>query len=94
MPENRESCFVIMPFSKTSNEHTEEYWSDQFNTFLKPLIEENPYLEARRSEALRGDILQQIISNLVFARVVVADLTDQNCNVYCDLSPENSNTAI
>jgi len=90
MPENRETCFVIMPFSKTTKKHTEEYWSDQFNTFLKPLIEENPYLEARRSEALRGDILQQIITSLVFARVVVADLTDQNCNVYWELGIRQS----
>ena len=35
-----------MPFSKTTEEHTEEYWTSQFETFLKPLIEENPNLEA------------------------------------------------
>jgi hypothetical protein len=32
-------CFVIMPFSETTPEHTEDYWTRHFDTFLKPLIE-------------------------------------------------------
>jgi hypothetical protein len=83
-------CFVIMPFSKTSEEHTEEYWTKHFNTYLKPLIEENTNLEARRSEALRGDILRQIITDLVTSPVVVADLTDENPNVYWELGIRQS----
>jgi len=80
-----EICFVIMPFSKTSEEHTEEYWTKHFETFLKPLIETNPDLEARRSQALRGDILRQIITDLVVSHVAVADLTDHNPNVFWEL---------
>jgi len=90
MPENRETCFVIMPFSKTTEEHTEDYWTKHFVHFLKPLIEENTNLEAHRSEALRGDILKQIITNLVTAPIVVADLTDHNCNVYWELGIRQS----
>ena len=77
--------FVIMPFSKSSDRHTEDYWTKHFEGFLKPIIEENGQLEARRSQALRGDILKEIITNLVSAPIVVADLTDANSNVYWEL---------
>lgn len=74
-----------MPFSKTSEEHTEEYWTEHYESFLKPLIEECPELEAHRSEALRGDIIKQIITQLVVSPIVVADLTDGNSNVHWEL---------
>ena len=85
-----ETCFVIMPFSKTTVEHSEKYWSGHFETFLKPLIEAIPDFEARRSQALRGDILRQIINDLVVCRVVVADLTDHNPNVFWELGVRQS----
>jgi len=90
MAMERQVCFVIMPFSKTRDEHTEDYWTKHFENFLKPLIEENPEVEARRSEPLRGDILTQIITALVVSRVVVADLTDHNPNVYWELGVRQS----
>ena len=90
MEANRETCFVTMPFSKTSEEHTEEYWTKHFETFLKPLIEINTDLEAHRSQALRGDVLRQIITNLVVSRLVVADLTDHNPNVFWELGVRQS----
>lgn len=79
-----------MPFSKTSEKHTEEYWTKHFESFLKPLIEECPELEAHRSEPLRGDILRQIITELAVSPVVVADLTDRNPNVFWELGVRQS----
>lgn len=79
-----------MPFSKTINKHTEEYWTNHFEKFLKPIIEENPNLEARRSKALRGDIIREIIANIILAPMVVADLTDHNPNVYWELGVRQS----
>ena len=90
MSEKQDICFVIMPFSKTTDLHTEEYWTSHFNLFLKPLIEENFRLEACRSQALRGDILKQIVTDLVVSPVVVADLTDCNPNVYWELGVRQS----
>ena len=58
--------------------------------FLGPLIEESGELEAYRSEPIRGDVLRQIITNLVFYPVVVADLTDNNPNVYWELGVRQS----
>jgi hypothetical protein len=89
MAKKRQRCFVIMPFSDTEH-HTETYWTNHFEDFLKPLIEENPELEAYRSKPLHGDILREIITNLVVSPVVVADLTDSNPNVYWELGIRQS----
>ncbi len=86
--ETKRKCFVIMPFSKTTDKHTEEYWEDHFE-FLKPLIESHT-LSAYRSEPLRGDVLRQIITDLVTVPIVVADLTDKNPNVYWELGVRQS----
>jgi hypothetical protein len=83
-------CFVIMPFSETSTEHTETHWSTLFSTFLKPLIEENPRVEAFRSTARREDLLSEILKNLVTNPIVVADLTDHNPNVFWELGVRQS----
>lgn len=78
-------CFVIMPFSETTPFHTKEYWDNHFNNFLKPLIDSCSGVEAFRSVPLRQDILRQIINDLAFSPIVVADLTDSNPNVYWEL---------
>jgi len=74
-----------MPFSETTEFHTEEYWSNHFENFLKPLIDSCSGVEAFRSVPLRQDILRQILNDLVFSPIVVADLTDSNPNVYWEL---------
>ena len=79
---SRLKCFVIMPFSKSTDIHTDEYWNRHYTDFLKPLIESSRVFRAVRSEALRGDILHQIVADLVTSPLVVADLTDANPNVY------------
>jgi hypothetical protein len=79
-----------MPISQTTEEHTEEYWTDQFESFIKPLVEECGDIEVIRSEALHGDILNDIIKNLFNAEVVVADLTDLNANVFWELGVRQS----
>ncbi len=88
--ETKHTCFVIMPFSKTVQGHDEPYWTEHFERFLKPLIEEIPGIEAVRSRPLRGDILKEIITRLVTAPVVVADITDAKANVYWELGVRQS----
>lgn len=88
--ETKKKVFVIMPFSKTKDHHTEEYWARHFNSYLKPLIERNGNLQAFRSQPLRGDIAQQIITDLVHSDIVVADLTDHNPNVLWELGVRQS----
>ena len=57
---------------------------------MKPRIEENPALKARRSKAIRGDILKEIITALALSHLVVADLTDLNANVFWELGVRQS----
>ena len=90
MSEDKINCFVIMPFNKTTREHTDKYWTEHYENFLKPLIEEMPNISAHRSEALRGDILKQIITDIVFSPIAVADLTDKNVNVFWELGVRQS----
>jgi hypothetical protein len=78
-----------MPFGKTA-EHTEEYWTRHFEGFLKPFIESITPVKVFRSEPLRGDILGQIVADLVSCPIVVADLTDANPNVYWELGVRQS----
>jgi hypothetical protein len=90
MTTNRKTCFVIMPFGKTTDEHTQDYWTSHFEHFLKPLIEANTKVKARLSQPLRGDILKQIITDLIVSPLLVADLTDRNPNVYWELGVRQS----
>ena len=90
MSTDRAVCFVIMPFSKTTDDHSEEYWNRHFKDYLKPLIEENPKVEARQSQPLRGDIVREIVKDLITSPIVLADLTDSNANVYWELGVRQS----
>jgi len=90
MSTTKKTCFVVMPFSETSEKHTEEYWGKHFEYFLKPLIEENQQLEAMRSKPLRQEILNEIITRLVTCSVVLVDITDLNPNVFWELGVRQS----
>ena len=43
-----------------------------------------------RSHPLRGDMVREIITNLVMAPIVIADITDENPNVYWELGVRHS----
>jgi hypothetical protein len=86
MQTSRKRCFVIMPFSLTTETHTREYWDNHFENFLKPLIDSCSEVQAFRSVPMRQDI----INDLVFSPIVVADLTDSNPNVYWELGVRQS----
>ena len=77
-----------MPFSPTSEEHTKDYWDDQFSLFANAIEEVG--LQARRSSPIRGSLLSQIIADLFSSPIVVADLTDRNPNVYWELGVRQS----
>jgi hypothetical protein len=86
---NVNRCFVIMPFSETTKTHTENYWNNHFFNFLKPIIE-SCNVQAFRSVPLRQNILRQIVNDLVYSPIVVADLTDGNPNVFWELGVRQS----
>jgi len=79
-----------MPFSTTIGEHTQAYWDNHYEEFLKPIIEQTGQYKVHRSKPLAGDILKQIINDLIVSPLVVADVTDSNANVYWELGVRQS----
>lgn len=77
------TCFVIMPFSKTTNEHDEIYWTEFFN-MIKRIMESNGY-SCTRSEVGPYKLFSNIVVNIEKSDVVVAILTDFNSNVWYEL---------
>ncbi|MEL7301982.1 MAG: pentapeptide repeat-containing protein [Pseudomonadota bacterium] len=70
-------CFVIMPFTSG--------WSDRIYRIIRELVEEAGY-ECQRADDLYGRVvLSDIWQGLNEASFVIADLTDQNPNVYYEL---------
>lgn len=79
-----------MPFSSTAS-CSEEDWTRIFEHLIKPAVEEAGLgYECRRSSADRGNIIAQIMESLRDAHVVIADLTDQNPNVFYELGVRHS----
>ena len=80
----KKKCYVIMPFSDTEK-HTKEYWTNHYEFFLKPFIQKRLKMNAERSKALSGDIVNNIITGLTNAPIVIADITEYNPNVLWEL---------
>ena len=78
-----------MPFSETSEKHSEDYWTNFFSEFLKPEVENLGY-KCERSKALPANIINNIIKQLNEADVVIAVLTDFNANVWYELGIRHS----
>lgn len=80
---DKKKCFVIMPFSKTIEEHDEKYWTTFFAT-IKEVMEELGY-DCTRSEVGPYNLLTNIIMNIDCSDIVIAVLTDFNPNVWYEL---------
>jgi ActR/RegA family two-component response regulator len=78
-------CFVIMPFSNTTRCSAQE-WSEIFEHIIKPAVEECGYAyECNRNNYRSGNIIKNIMVNINSSDVLIADLTDQNANVFYEL---------
>ena len=82
-------CFVIMPFSATTEKHTELYWDNFFLKFVKPSIEKLGY-SCSRSKAQPSNIIKDIFKELIDADLVLAVLTDFNANVWYELGSRHA----
>lgn len=71
-----------MPFSKSNKRHSQKYWTNHFQNFLKPEIEKLGNIEVSRSDELRGNIVKDIIISLYESDIVIADITNYNPNVF------------
>lgn len=82
-------CFVIMPFSRTSQKHSAEYWERFFRDFLTPALRRCRYA-AYKSEGTPHNITKEIIESLSTADLVLAVLTDTRHNVMYELGIRHS----
>ncbi|HZI61233.1 MAG TPA: hypothetical protein VFD62_10990 [Pyrinomonadaceae bacterium] len=87
MEENKD-VFVIMPFSSTTT-CNEEQWTDIYENVFKPAIEESGY-SCERAKPKTGSLIKSIIEKLRNARIVLADITDRNPNVFYELGVRHS----
>lgn len=72
------SCFVIMPFSATFN--------DEYEKVIKPAVESAGLIPIRGDEIYsRPKVMEDIWKVLRSARVVVAELTGKNTNVFYEV---------
>jgi len=81
-----EKCFVIMPIGKTEEERKK--WREIFEVIFKHSIEATGLeLWCERADDIHesGSIMRQVLMQLHSARLVLADLTTQNANVFYEL---------
>ena len=81
-------AFVIMPFSKT-RKHSASEWTDIFENVFRPAFDACGY-QCERAEISTGSLIKSILHELAYARVVLADLTDRNANVFYELGVRHS----
>lgn len=81
-------CFVIMPFSATTENHTEKYWK-QFYENLQDILGKFRY-ECKRSEAGPYNLISQIVDKIRCCDLAIAVLTDLSPNVWYELGIRHS----
>src|SRR5260370_37561658 len=82
-------CFVIMPIGSPTRDRIKyDLFKEIYEDIIRPAVREaNQELECIRADEIReaGNIVRDIVSHLCEAELVVADLTDQNPNVFYEL---------
>ena len=74
----RQTCFVVMQFSKEFNE--------LYETIIKPLCLSNGYKPVRADESYDNNfIIHEILTEIKEASVIIADITPDNPNVYYEV---------
>ncbi|WP_299214088.1 hypothetical protein [uncultured Dokdonia sp.] len=81
-----DNCFIICPIG--SENSTERKHSDKLlNHVFKPVLDANQYNTIRADQVAKvGLITTQIINLILDSELVIADLTDQNPNVFYELA--------
>jgi hypothetical protein len=79
----KKNVFVIMPFSSTAS-CTKEEWYEIYENVFYPAITECGYF-CERAVPNTGSLIASIVEKLKTARIVLADITDRNPNVFYEL---------
>lgn len=81
-----DTCFVIMPIGKGDAEQAK--WREVFEDIFKKCVEDSGLgLICRRADDIdkSGSIMGQVLNELRTAKIVLADLTSRNPNVFYEL---------
>ncbi len=77
--------FVIMPFTEKTNEYPKGYFDEVYNSLIVPASVEAGYT-AKTAKRSGSDIIHStIVSDIYYADIVLADLTEHNPNVLFEL---------
>jgi len=72
------SAFIVMPFG--------EDWSDRiWRRFIKPITAREGFSAVRADDMFGADIMEDIWTAIMRARVVIGDATGRNANVFYEL---------
>jgi len=83
--EPEKTCFFICPLGKPESQERDR--SDQVLEYIvKPAAEQNGLTTIRSDQGGPGVITQQVIQHILNDKMVVADLTDLNANVFYELA--------
>ena len=81
-PDN-ELAFTLMPFT--------ESWSDRiWKKLIKPIVEESGFRAVRADDLYGRDIMEDIWMSLCSCRLVIAEITGRNPNVFYELGLAHS----
>ena len=78
-------CFVIMPFTERNDSRSDGFFTEVFESLIKPSAEAAGF-DVQTAKRDGSDIIQStIINEIIDADLVLADLTDHNPNVLFEL---------
>ncbi|MEU2614260.1 hypothetical protein ABZ570_22165 [Micromonospora sp. NPDC007271] len=82
----RRECFVIAPIGPEGSEIRKR--SDQvLKHVIRPVVEERGFVAVRGDEIERGGLItSHVLDRIIRNDLVIADLTDQNANVFYELA--------
>ena len=90
--EKNNICFVISPIGEKGSEDYNKFKKVR-DLIIKPAVESSGYeLKVLRADEIRkpGSWINDILNNLFSSFIVIADLTDQNPNVFYELGVRHS----
>lgn len=90
--EENNICFVISPIGEKGSDDYDKF-KKVLDLIIKPAIKDSGYeLKVLRADEIRkpGSWINDILNNLFSSFIVIADLTDQNPNVFYELGVRHS----
>jgi len=84
------SCFIISSIGKEGSE-IREIADEKYELVFEPILNEIKFSVTRSDKvATPGSISREIVQNLIDADLVIADVTDENPNVFYELAIRNA----